>query len=365
MFLSSWYPSKEHPTLGTFVQRHCKAVSLYTQITLIYVTASERNKIETKYRHNLSEIIVYHKRKIPLISHLIALKKAYSKAKQLNGNFDLIHLHVAYPTGVFVLFLNLPYIVTEHFTGYLPTSKFKWCYWKKFVTKIILNKARLLLPVSEDLGNALLKFSPKSNFQKISNVVDTSIFYPMSSKSEVFTFLHISTLNEETKNISNLLDAMSLLQRDKRSFKFLIGGDGDIRELQRKIKAKKLDLSRIEVFSAKSSQGIAELMSQSNCFVLSSHIENQPCVILEALCCGLPIISTNVGGIKEEVSPENGILVEPHNTQKLYEAMLRMMDTYSHYNLVQIAQKAKKHYSNKTIGKKLMEIYSNVLNKDS
>ncbi len=362
--LSSWYPSDEHPTLGNFVERHCRAVSLYHKASLVYATASSTNRIEVKQKGQLSEIIVYYKKKLPLLSYLKALRKAFSTAQKLNGKFDLLHLHVAYPAGLFALMLRLPYVITEHFTAYLPTSKFKWSLWQKTTTKTILRKAKILLPVSQNLGIALLKFSSVSNFRKISNVVDTSVFYP-DTKPQVFTFLHVSTLNEETKNISGLLDAIALLQKDEVSFRLLIGGDGNIEKLRASIEARKLDTSQIEVFGEKTSTEIAALMKRSNCFVLSSHIENQPCVILEALCSGLTIISTNVGGIKEEVNETNGVLTEPHNTEELYEAMKKMMHSYSYYNLDEIARKARESYSNEAVGKQLSDIYLNVLSKGS
>ena len=50
-------------------------------------------------------------------------------------------------------------------------------------------------------------------------------------------------------------------------------------------------------------------MQQAHSFVLNSNIENAPCVISEALCCGLPVIATRVGGVPEMVDKFNGILV--------------------------------------------------------
>jgi len=363
LLISSWYPSAEHPTLGNFVERHCKSIALYQNACIIYATVSNQDKIEVEQKGQLTEVIVYYQKKLPLTSYLKAMKKAYKKALELYGEFDLAHVHVAYPAGLFALSLKLPLVITEHFTGYLPYSKFKWGIWKKNVTKRILKKAKILLPVSENLGKALLQFSPQSNYQKVSNVVDTSIFYPADSKPEVFTFLHVSTLNESTKNISGLLDAFALLQKSGQEFKLLIGGDGDTEELRKKIADRKL--SNVEVFGEKSSDEIADLMRKSNCFVLASHVENQPCVILEALCCGLTVISTDVGGIREEIDRDNGLLTEPGNTKAFYTAMQQMIENYSNYNSTEIASKAQNNYSNEAIGKQLNDIYLNVLNKDS
>ena len=54
---------------------------------------------------------------------------------------------------------------------------------------------------------------------------------------------------------------------------------------------------------------VARLMRNSDAFVLFSLYENMPCVVLEALCCGLPVITSDVGGLKEVINQENGVLV--------------------------------------------------------
>ena len=40
LFISSWYPSKEHPTLGNFVQRHAEAINPFVNLFVVYVTSS-------------------------------------------------------------------------------------------------------------------------------------------------------------------------------------------------------------------------------------------------------------------------------------------------------------------------------------
>ena len=60
-------------------------------------------------------------------------------------------------------------------------------------------------------------------------------------------------------------------------------------------------------------------------FVLSSNYEGLPLVILEAMAAGLPIISTNVGGVKDIVT-DNGILVEPNCQEALSKAIMSLAD---------------------------------------
>ena len=90
-------------------------------------------------------------------------------------------------------------------------------------------------------------------------------------------------------------------------------------------------------------------------------MENSPCVIGEALCCGLPVITTNVGGIPELLDEKNGVKVEPKNDLGLANAMEQMIISYASFKRERIAEDAKSRYSYPTIGKEIDQVYNSVL----
>src|SRR5205085_5918279 len=106
---------------------------------------------------------------------------------------------------------------------------------------------------------------------------------------------------------------------------------------------------------------VAEEFHASNALVLFSRYENQPCVIIESLCSGVPVISTPVGGIPEIINDTNGILVDPSKKNSLAEAMMRMIQTYSHFDQNQIAMNAKNKFSYSVVGKMIGDLYQSLL----
>ena len=98
-------------------------------------------------------------------------------------------------------------------------------------------------------------------------------------------------------------------------------------------------------------------MQQSDAFLLFSRFENQPCVVLESLCCGLPVISTKVGGIGELIDESNGILIESGDVNGLVWAMQRMMDDHSKYERATIAAKASAAFNYQAVGKRIADLY--------
>ncbi len=80
LFLASWYPSRIHPIAGIFIKRHAEAVSLYSDVAVLFVTADESLKdktydIEYSLENNIPTVRVYYKRfsKVKGVSKFINL----------------------------------------------------------------------------------------------------------------------------------------------------------------------------------------------------------------------------------------------------------------------------------------------------
>jgi glycosyltransferase involved in cell wall biosynthesis len=71
---------------------------------------------------------------------------------------------------------------------------------------------------------------------------------------------------------------------------------------------------------------VPDVMRTFDLFVLTSHSEGCPNVILEAMASGLPVVSTNVGGVPELVNADSGLLIPARDDATLAEVILRLLD---------------------------------------
>ncbi|MGB5263666.1 MAG: glycosyltransferase family 4 protein [Lutimonas sp.] len=363
--MNSWYPSAVFPFNGDFIQRHANAVALEHKVTsLHFVTDESRHKkyISEETLDNVRTIIVYLPKTNSIFKKFLLFWNAYRSQLNKLPDFDLIQVNRIYPLGIFALITKLikkkPLLLMEHFTGYayphlIPISPFE-----RFALKLVGKYADGIITVSEHLANGIRNFGVQNKFFTIPNVVDTEIFRPEPHKNKVFELLHVSSLSNAHKNVMGILKVSHKLLSEKVAFHLTLVG-GEEKDYFKKIMELGLQ-HHTTVVPQVDQRKVADYMQKSDLFVLFSHYENLPCVILESFACGLPVVSSNVGGIDEYFPSDFGTLVKANNEHELYKAILAQI------NKPQVDQQkmyiyAKNHFSKSVIAKKFTEVYMNAL----
>jgi glycosyltransferase involved in cell wall biosynthesis len=378
--LCSWYPNDFKPTLGNFVKKHAEAASRYNDIVCLSVFPSLLDKkirlVETRTR-TFSEIIVYYPKttsKFRLwnkfrnyLAHRKAFKKGYKTVKSIIGKPDLIHLNITYPLGIWAFYLkwrkDIPYVITENATGLHIGTAHSYPKSILFLCKLILRRASILLPVSEDLKRYMKILSPKSKFAIISNVVDEEVFKYSEKQIEptIKSFIHISTAKDEHKNISGILSCISRISNYRKDFHLKIVSDGDVAYAKEKIEILGIQDS-VTFYPTMPTKEISGMIENSSALLLFSNYENFPCVIAESLMMGKPVISTDVNGIPEHVNSNNGILIPKGDEVQLEKAICDFLDGKFTFNSNEIHSYAFKHFSYQEVGKQFDEQYRMILN---
>ena len=376
LFLPSWYPSRLDPFTGDFIQRHAKALSLLMPVHVVFFVRDQYNvvtdsiKIERSKDGNLAETTIYYackNYKLNLVDKFVAMRRYRSVYRHyfLNsdpGSFLAAHVHVPYKAGLIALWLkkkfNLPYYVTEHWVGYDWTNSdnfFSRPPAFRYITKKVLRNAKIVTSVSEDLSNKLKSIVQGIKTRVIPNVVNDQVFYPLQDRPAVFRFVHYVSSWKGQKNTEGIIRVLSTLQKERSDWECIMYGPAgnELREL-----VNKLGLQQNIKFTGEvSNEMVAEIVRSASLFISFSNYENQPCSILESLCCGIPVIATRVGGIPEVIGPQNGILVEPGNEAQLFEGIKKMMERFDEYDRETIANDARMKFGSHTVGRQLHSLY--------
>lgn len=380
LWLASWYPNEKNPVAGDFIQRHARAVSAFRKLTVIYVDQSgwgedsAVNKETIQTEGQLTEIrSFFHFKRSGFdfidrirynLTYLLHYKQLLRKYFAEYGLPDLIHVHVPMKAGKLSLWakrkFGIRYILSEQASTYLPEApdffKSRSLYYQ-LTTKKIFREASLVSNVSAAVAGILEKTTGIHDIRIVHNTVDESLFHYRASQTGTFRFIHVSSLSEQ-KNIPGMLRSFRKLSALRRDWELRLIGPVPA-DLVPLIEEMKMHFN-LSCGGEVSYALVAREMQESSAFVLFSNHENFPCVIVEALCCGLPVICSDAGGSAEAIHQGNGIVVPKMDDQKLIRALNTLMDHYTDYDPKAISAEAISKYSYPVIGKQFATLYDEI-----
>ena len=386
LFLTKWYPVRNKPQNGNFIRKHAQAVSLLCDVYVLFACPSDTiNSVETvqNKEKNFSELIIYYpcvKSRIKIISGFLKLVKYFyytfkgiSIIFNENGKPDIVHVNILTRPGIVAYFLKIfykiPYIITEHWTGYLQENlKYKG-FLKIFLSRFIVKNASALTAVSQSLKKAMENCGLKHKiFEIIPNVVDTELFVPseIQNLSEIKKIIHISNFKDRHKNVSGILRTIAKVSQIRQDFRLhIIGSSNQIHEFEQF--AQNLELFNKFVFfeGLKEPEEVAEILKNSSFLLMFSNFETFLIPLAESLSCGIPVIFTECGTCLDslENSLENsfGKKVQPSNENELFNAIFYMLDNYKTFDRKKLREFSEKNFEIQNVAKKVLDLYNQIL----
>lgn len=394
LFITPWYPTKYDAMSGLFVFRHAEAVlSQGIDVHVLYICYHpdvKKHYVEHIHSHGVKQTFFYYPDKKNSITEIKHLFKAWRYWHSHYGLPDIIHLNVLTKQIILPLYIkkryNIPFVLTEHWTGYLPENGAFYRNKLKEFHKKAITKASMVMPVSDLLADAMKK-ALSNNLRDITvipNVVN-DLFYSLSKNEysktthpknkEKFVFLHVSCFNNEAKNTVGIVEATEQLLAIRDDFKVKMVGTGPDFELTKAAANIKGLTNRgiIEFTGELLTEQVAIEMTEADAFILFSNYETAAVVLQEASVMELPIISTAVGIAPMILHPitktENdikissqGILVPQKDTNTLCYAMNYMIDHINDFS-TRDNSNTKNEYTYESIGEKISAVYKQTISR--
>lgn len=294
--------------------------------------------IAQKPRHNAQTIelpyeAIYYPRPHSAVWLLGSVKRLLLNEHR-RRRFDIIHAHMAYPTGYIAAKLknrlNIPVVITSHKGDIVPESRYR----RRFITRRrmcwAMKKADAVTGVSEKLKDIIDELTlGKAKSLTIPNGVDVPDETPGVMPETCKTIagrpfmLTLGRLHRY-KGLDVLLNAMAVLRQQDANIPCLViaGGGRELDNLRKQ--AVELNIESRVIFAG-AVFGPQKHWLLRNCafFLQPSRTEGMPLTVMEAFAYGKPVIGTKISGIDELVTPgRTGYLVEPDDSQSLAKAML-------------------------------------------
>lgn len=249
---------------------------------------------------------------------------------------DIVHIHSSFGAS---FYRKIPFIymaswckipIINHIHGadfeefFVMASK-----RKKEKIKKIYNKCDMLIALSEEWKERLSQIVPE---EKITIIENYSVLHEDALEERIKregnnTVLFLGELGKR-KGCYDIPDVIEMVKKRVPNVKFIlagVGNDSDEKKIRHLIKEK--DLSENIVFPGWVRGDTKDkLLREADVFFLPSYNEGMPMSVLDAMGYGLPVVSTNVGGIPKIVhNGKNGFCCEAGDTYRLAEGIITLL----------------------------------------
>lgn len=352
--LSSLFPSSIQPGAGLFIRERMFRVARQLPVTVVAPTPwfPLQNLIRRFKPHfrpgapaheNQSGIDVWFPRflSVPgvfkkldgLMMALCALPRLRRLKK--SGQLNIIDAHFAYPDGyaasLLSRWLKVPFTITLRGTEtrHVQDHRFAGLLLKA------ASQAAQVFSVSESLRQLLIAYgaSPQQ-IEVVGNGVDTARFTPrdrlacrnaLGIPAQAHVLISVGGLVPR-KGFHRVIEVLPHIRKSHPDLRFLVVGGAsaegnNLPELEQQVKILGLE-ECVSFLGPKKPDELPSILSAADVFVLATSNEGWANVFLEAMACGLPVVTTDVGGNKEVVSDDSlGIVVPFGDSEALRQAI--------------------------------------------
>lgn len=243
--------------------------------------------------------------------------------------YEIVHIHSSAPVllhkvAIYIILsrlYNKTVVLHMHASGFEEACK-SHQHWFRWLFKHV----DLIICVSQDIENIIKKYKLSTDTQVLYNLIDKPTPIVVNKEGNKAHFLFMGEIIER----KGIYDLLEVIGKHKTYFEgkmiLSIAGGGNTKRLFQLIEQYHVT-NLVDYLGWIDSEDKAKAYSWADVFILPSYSESFGLVNLEANSYGVPVLTTNVGGIPEVIHQgKNGILVEPGNTEELFGKMKFMIE---------------------------------------
>lgn len=300
-----------NPKYGDALARQKEYAKYFDNYTIIILNTKKTKLKKELHFKNLNIYTLNSFSKYLFIFDALKLIKKINKIY----HFDLVSSQDPLITGLIAyltkLILKIPFNLQIHSTFCFDEN----IKFNPFLSLLIYN----LVSKADSIRAVIPNLTFKNKFVKhIPLIIDLDHFYQkIKKRNNILNFIFIGRLAKE-KNLELLIKSFSEInQKYPKIFLTIIGNGPEKNKIKQMIANLNLHKNaKLTGFLPK--EKIKQELQNNDCLLLTSHYEGWPAVIMEAGAAGVPIISSNVGGINKIIKNQtNGLLFESNNLNQL------------------------------------------------
>lgn len=283
-----------------------------------------------------------------------------------SGEKKIVHIHTASKKSFIrsSFYVRLTKLMGHHSIMHIHSGGFKSYYesgHKNFVIRI-LKKCDAVVVLTEEWKNVFKEDLKLDNLVVIPNVIPKPMLDRHPFNDEKVHLLFMGNICK-LKGVYDMIEVINSMEiKSKKKVLFHICGNGEVEQCLSVINNYGLN-NEIKFEGWISSKEKETFLNQCDVLVLPSYIEALPVSILEGMSYGLPILSTNVGGIPSIVeNGRNGLTCAPGDTRQLEQNLIYLLENKDiRIKMGEESLKMVEKYYPKNVAQELSALYESVL----
>lgn len=286
--------------------------------------------------------------------------------KLKNKEISIVHAQSLFDASFWAYLFHkkndIPYITTEHnplCIGNLSIKNYDSIFK-------VLNNSSYNLVVSHDLIRQFAINGLFYDFIVVGNFVSEEVFSIKSERTQKSLHLVTNGAYTSIKDQKTILDALLIIDQNGSQVVFTwIGYNswGVDNELEVKSLIDSYGYRNIEIRLVPQAcrEKVSSILNEADVFLLSSISETFNVSVLEALACGLPVITTQCGGINETITNQNGFIVNIKDSFAMADMILGFIDNRYVFNRAEISKNAISRFGSLSFKNRMLTIYDSAI----
>ena len=338
LFVSNYYPSSDRPQFCIFIQQQAQALISLGHNVEVIVPFNTYRLNEKIVKKEVSDVSVYYSEYFTLYKQIfsyLALRRNVSIFEQFFDftQYDVISIHMfdEFTLRIFTWIAQKYKVkLVIHFHGLsilydypIPLLVRVLQHRGNHVLKSLIGKADAVVGVSDKVCERAKYYLSNDRVYTVYNGVNTSLFTPSAQKYDNYTIVSVASF-KKIKGNHYLIKAVKLLTdtySDETIRLYLVGYGPEEESLNALVKELNME-NIVRMIGYIEYKEVANIVRQCDVFVMPSYYEALGCAYLEAMACKIPVIGCWNQGIDEIIIDGiNGMLVQPHNVEQIFEKL--------------------------------------------
>ena len=298
-----------------------------------------------------------------LSNYTLRLDDLYQRATDQWGEPDILHAHVSLPAGFTAARIgknyDIPVIVQEHYSGFESDSRFFWRVGS-FIRKMG-RQIQGFYAVSPGYAARIERTGLLKVAGVLPNPVDTELFSRIDLSSNTSSFQIVTAGSMSWIKGTDLLFQALYLLMDVLDWRLTVFGSNSGQDKYAQWLNVDKFAERVTLPGLVSQTDLVSAYSKSDLYVVSSRIETANVSMLQALACGVPVVTTSCGAPETLIDDTVGVAIAQNSPEALAEGILQVARSHERFDREYLRKFVVDRYSKPAVAESVKEAYINAI----